>query len=48
MKTHYLWLNLIFFCIAWTSQFVEEAAIVQAHRLKDSKKQVFLDWVNSV
>ena len=32
---------------AWTSQFVEEAAL-QAHRLKDSNKQVFLDWVNSV
>jgi hypothetical protein len=32
---------------AWTSQFVEEA-ILQAHRLKDSNKQVFLDWVNSV
>ena len=33
--------------LSWTSQFVEEA-ILQAHRLKDSNKQVFLDWVNSV
>ncbi|KAG2589998.1 hypothetical protein PVAP13_5NG316944, partial [Panicum virgatum] len=32
---------------AWTSQFVEEA-ILLAQRLKDSSKQVFLDWINSV
>jgi len=31
----------------WTSNFIEEARL-QAHRIKDSKRQDFLNWVNNV